>query len=251
MSGIGQTLQLDGVRFSYGAMPMAFDLSVDASETVAVMGPSGSGKSTLLNLIAGFETPAGGRILVGGRDITSERPSDRPVSMIFQENNLFGHLDVRSNVALGRSPSLRLDAADHAAVVAALDRTGLGDKADRLPAQLSGGERQRAALARALIRRRPVLLMDEPFASLGPALRADMAALVADLQAETGMTMLLVTHAPDDAALLAARTVFVEDGPIAADGPTATILGDDGPAAVRRYLGERGGNAFVPARGHN
>lgn len=236
---LGLPLRLDGVRFAYGETRMAFDLSIAAAEVVAVMGPSGSGKSTLLNLIAGFERPTQGRILIGERDVTAAAPAERPVSMIFQENNLFAHLDVFANVALGRSAALRLAAEDRASVTEALARTGLAGKEGRRPRELSGGERQRAALARALVRRRPVLLMDEPFASLGPGLRDEMAELVADLHRETGMTILVVTHSPEDALSLAPRMVFVEAGRIAADGPTRDLLGTGGPEAVRRYVGDR------------
>ena len=239
MIGKGSVV-LDKVTFSYGETKMAFDLDVTSGEVVAVMGPSGSGKSTMLNLIAGFERPASGRVLVGGVDVTAEPPSERPVSMIFQENNLFAHLDVAANVGLGRNPSLKLTEPDRQAVAEALARTGLADKEKRLPRELSGGERQRTALARALVRRRPVLLMDEPFAALGPALRDDMAELVEQLNRETGMTMLVVTHSPDDAVRLAPRLVFIDGGTIVADGPTRALLGPDGPEAVRRYIGGNG-----------
>src|SRR5690606_10209232 len=124
---------------------------------------SGAGKTTLLNLVAGFEKPESGRILIGGRDVTLLGPAQRPVSMVFQENNLFAHLSVEKNVGLGRSPSLRLKEADRAAIHDALARTGLSGKQKRLPSELSGGERQRVALARVLVRDRPVLLLDEPF----------------------------------------------------------------------------------------
>ena len=239
MIGKGSVV-LDKVAFSYGETKMAFDLDVASGEIVAVMGPSGSGKSTMLNLIAGFETPASGRVLVGGVDVTAEPPSERPVSMIFQENNLFAHLDVAANVGLGRNPSLKLTEPDRQAVAEALARTGLAGKEKRLPRELSGGERQRTALARALVRRRPVLLMDEPFAALGPALRDDMAELVEQLNRETGMTMLVVTHSPEDALRLASRVVFIDGGTIVADGPTENLLGPDGPDAVRRYIGGAG-----------
>jgi thiamine transport system ATP-binding protein len=218
---------------------MAFDLAVEPGEVIAIMGPSGSGKSTLLNLIAGFETPSSGTIMIGDRDVTHVPPSDRLVSMIFQENNLFAHLDVTANVGLGRNPALRLSAEDRDAVMNALARTGLSGKEKRMPHELSGGERQRAALARALVRRRPVLLMDEPFASLGPGLRADMADLVTALHEETGMTMLIVTHSPEDASRIAPRLVFIEQGRVAADGPIADLLGEGGPANVRHYIGEQ------------
>lgn len=237
MSRRGASIELDEVSFAYGETRMRFDVGIEASEIVAIMGPSGSGKSTLLNLIAGFEKPGAGRIRIDGADVTDTPPAARPVSMVFQENNLFAHLDVAANVGLGRSPSLKLDAADHGDIQDALRRTGLAGKEKRLPQELSGGERQRAAIARALVRKRPVLLLDEPFASLGPALRADMAGLMIDLHADTGMTILLVTHTPDEALRIAPRLLFIENGTIGADGPTAGLLGGDGPDAVRRYMG--------------
>src|SRR5690606_24257924 len=193
---------------------MHFDLAIGESDIAALMGPSGSGKSTLLNLIAGFEIPASGRIVIGERDVTLLPPSKRPVSMIFQENNLFAHLTVSQNVGLGRSPGLRLSDADRAAVADALARTGRAGKEERLPHALSGGERQRVALARVLVRERPVLLLDEPFASLGPALRDEMLDLIAGLHAERGMTILMATHDPRDAERLSKTLVFVEGGTI-------------------------------------
>jgi thiamine transport system ATP-binding protein len=225
------------LRFARDDWETAFDLAVPASAIVALMGPSGSGKSTLLNLIAGFETPSAGRILIGGEDVTALPPASRPVSMVFQENNLFGHLDAAANVGLGRSPSLKLNAADRAGITAALARVGLAGKEKRLPRELSGGERQRVALARVLVRDRPVLLLDEPFASLGPALRADMLDLLRDLHAERGMTVLMATHQPDDAEAIASRIVFLEEGRVAAIGPTSLFFGPDRPEAFARYVG--------------
>lgn len=235
MSGAG--VRLDRVEFSYGEATMRFDLDVAAGEIVAVMGPSGSGKSTLLNLIAGFERPSSGRVLIGGAEVTRLPPAQRPVSMVFQENNLFAHLDVARNVGLGRSPALKLTAADRADVAAALARTGLAGKEKRLPAELSGGERQRVALSRVLVRDRPVLLLDEPFASLGPALRREMLDLLRGLQAERGMTILMVTHQPDEARALARRIAFVEDGTVAAFAPADEMFSQAGPSAFRAYIG--------------
>ena len=229
---------VENVTFSYGETMLAFDLSIRPNAVTAVMGPSGSGKSTLLNLIAGFEMPASGRILIGGDDVTRTSPAARPISMVFQENNLFAHLDVEKNVALGRSPSLRLTPEDRAAVAGALARTGLAGKERRLPRELSGGERQRVAIARALVRNRPVLLMDEPFASLGPALRDDMLDLVAALRLESGMTVVLVTHQPEDARRIAEDMVFLENGTVSAIGKTADFFGRDGPRQFRHYMGQ-------------
>jgi thiamine transport system ATP-binding protein len=205
------------------------------------MGPSGSGKSTLLDLIAGFEMPESGSIRIGDTDVTELPPAQRPVSMVFQENNLFGHLDVFSNVALGRSPSLRLDDEDRADVLEAIERVGLAEKDKRLPRALSGGERQRVALARVLVRDRPVLLLDEPFASLGPALRAEMVDLVRVLHAERRMTILMATHHPDDAERLAGRMLYIENGAIAAQGCAEKFFSSDGPLAFRSYLGSKPG----------
>lgn len=235
----GAEIALDGVAFAWpGGRPMRFDLSVPAGTIMALMGPSGSGKSTLLSLIAGFETPTAGAIRIDGRDMSSLDPAGRPVSMIFQENNLFAHLDVAANVGLGRSPSLRLTNDDRRLVAQAIDRVGLGGKQRRLPRELSGGERQRVALARTLVRDRPVLLLDEAFGSLGPALRDEMLDLIRDLHESKGMTILMVTHDPGDARRIAAWTAFVEDGRIAASGPTGEMLAATPSSALGRYLGE-------------
>lgn len=235
----GASIECRNVRFARAGMQFAFDFVAEGSDIVAVMGPSGSGKSTLLDLITGFETPDSGMIVIAGEDVTARPPSRRPVSMVFQENNLFGHLDVFSNVALGRSPSLRLGDEDRAEVHVAIERVGLGGKDKRLPRALSGGERQRVALARVLVRDRPVLLLDEPFASLGPALRSEMLELVRDLHAERRMTVLMATHHPDDAERIAGSMLYLEDGAIAAKGSAASFFGPDGPEAFRRYIGTK------------
>jgi thiamine transport system ATP-binding protein len=246
--GPAMGVRLDAVRFGYGDVAFAFDAAFEPGKITAVMGPSGSGKSTLLNLVAGFETPASGRVWIGGADVTALPPAERPVSMVFQENNLFAHLDVEQNVGLGRSPALKLTAGDREAVAAALARTGLAGKEKRLPRELSGGERQRVALARVLVRERPVLLLDEPFASLGPALRDDMLDLVMALHAERAMTALFVTHQPEDARRVADALVFLEDGRVAASGPAADFFAGTGPEAFRRYIGDDGGQSRDVAR---
>lgn len=238
--GLGVTL--DGVSFSYGEASFRFDVEFAAGRITAIMGPSGSGKSTLLNLVAGFESPNAGKVLIGGINVDNAPPSARPVSMVFQENNLFAHLSVEGNVGLGRSPSLKLTADDHRAVAEALGRVGLAGKEKRLPRELSGGERQRVALARVLIRDRPVLLLDEPFASLGPALREDMLDLVAGIHAERQMTVLFVTHQPQDARRIGQRIAFVDEGRVAATGSAADFFDGAGPEAFRRYIGDRGGS---------
>lgn len=239
MSDRSASVRLDAVAFTYGEVRFTFDADFPAGQITAILGPSGSGKSTMLSLIAGFETPQSGRVLIDGVDMTAEPPPVRPVSMIFQENNLFAHLDLATNVGLGISPALRLTAEDRDRIAAALARTGLAGKEKRLPRELSGGERQRVALARALVRDRPVLLLDEPFASLGPALRWEMLDLTVAMQRERGMTVILVTHHPEDARRAAHRIVFLENGQVAAQGPAARFFSVDAPDAFRKYAGSR------------
>ncbi len=233
----GLAVRLQSVIFLYEDMRMSFDVTIAPGSLTAVMGASGSGKSTLLNLVAGFETPQSGRVLLGGTDLTAASPAERPVSMIFQENNLFAHLTVEQNVGLGRSPALNLSPDDREDIGAALQRVGLAGKEKRLPRELSGGERQRVALARVLVRDRPVLLLDEPFAALGPALKDDMLDLLRALHAEKRMTVLFVTHQPEDAAKVADAVVFLENGRVAATGTAAQFFDGSAPEAFRRYVG--------------
>jgi thiamine transport system ATP-binding protein len=229
-------LALDAVEVALGGFRLAADWAVEAGSATALIGPSGSGKSTLLGLVAGFVAPAAGRLLWQGRDITPLAPADRPVTLLFQEHNLFAHLSAGQNVGLGLRPDLRLGRDGWDRVEAALGEVGLGGMGARQPAQLSGGQRQRVALARALLRARPVLMLDEPFAALGPALRAEMLDLVARIREEQGATLLIVTHAPEDARRIAGQVVLVEGG--VAHAPVATErLFADPPPALRDYLG--------------
>ncbi|VTM18576.1 Thiamine import ATP-binding protein ThiQ [Raoultella terrigena] len=171
-------LKLNDVTWLYQHLPMRFTLSVQRGERIAVLGPSGAGKSTLLNLIAGFLPPASGSIVIDGEPHTATPPARRPVSMLFQENNLFNHLTIRQNIGLGMHPGLKLSAGQNASLLAIAEQMGIDSLLERLPGELSGGQRQRAALARCLVREQPVLLLDEPFSALDPALRQEMLILV-------------------------------------------------------------------------
>lgn len=229
-------LRLENVTLCQGTFTLRAGLEVPPGAVVAVIGPSGAGKSTLLSVIAGFLAPTTGRVTWNGADLTGVPPGARPVSMIFQDNNLFPHLSVFQNVALGIRPSMRLSRDEEARVGAMLARVGLDGLEDRRPAQLSGGQQSRVALARVAVAGRPVALLDEPFAALGPALRHEMLALVAELAAETGLTVLIVTHDPEDARRIAQRTILVADGTAAPPVDTAALFADP-PPALRAYLG--------------
>jgi thiamine transport system ATP-binding protein len=230
-------LELQDVTFRYEDMLMRFSLRVERGECVALIGPSGAGKTTLLSLVAGFERAQSGRILIEGRDVTTLPPVARPVSMVFQDHNLFAHLSVADNVGLGIHPGLRLALGDRSRVADALAQVGLAGMERRLPAQLSGGERQRVALARTLVRNRPILLLDEPFAARGPALRREMLELVNALRRAQALTVLFVSHHPEDARSAATQTAFVQEGQILQIGPTESVFRNPTPD-LRAYLGE-------------
>ncbi|MGE0237953.1 MAG: thiamine ABC transporter ATP-binding protein [Parvibaculaceae bacterium] len=230
-------IRLAGIHYFSEGFAADFDFEIAKSELVAVIGPSGSGKSTLLSLIAGFETAQSGRILLDGEDVTTALPSERPVTMVFQDHNAFAHLDLWTNVALGISPALKLTAAQKQSVDDALARTGLSALARRRPGEVSGGERQRVAIARALLRDEPILLLDEPFAALGPALRREMLDLVTALQKEKGYTVMLVSHHPDDALYAATRTAFLSNGRILAFEPTQLLFKRRDLPELTDYIG--------------
>ncbi len=231
-------IRLKGVGIDFGATKLAFDCAFRKGEIIAVTGPSGSGKSTLLNLVAGFDMPDDGRIELLGQDVTRMSPGERPVSVVFQEHNLFTHLDVVSNVGLGINPGLRLGVADKARIAGALLRVGLDGFAKRMPASLSGGERQRVALARAMVRRRPVILLDEPFAALDPGLRSGMGDLILDLRRSEEATILLVTHHPQDVARLADSVVFLDGGQILVQEAKTDFMLRTAPPEIARFLGK-------------
>ncbi len=228
-------LQLDGLVLTAGTLRLTASLDIPDHGITAVIGPSGAGKSTLLAAISGFMAPTSGRILWAGQDITRDPPAARPVAMLFQDNNLFPHMTVRENVALGLTLAGPSDA-EAAKVTESLDRVGLSHRIDARPAEISGGEQSRAALARVLLMKRPVLLLDEPFAALGPALKAEMLDLLAGILAETGATALMVTHDPGDARRIAEHALLVAEGQVTGPYQTEALLTDP-PEALQNYLG--------------
>ena len=207
-------IRLDNVFLADDALPMTFDLQVVAGERIAIVGPSGAGKSTLLNLIAGFVLPTRGEVWLNGENHTQSAPYERPVSMLFQENNLFPHLTVQQNLALGLKTSLKLTALEQDQIERVADAVGLTSFLSRLPNSLSGGQKQRIALARCLLRDKPILLLDEPFSALDPELRMEMLNLIDELCHSKKLTLLLVTHQPSELTGKVDRMLRIENGRI-------------------------------------
>lgn len=206
-------LVADGLTFTHtgGSLAYRFDLVARPGEITAVSGQSGSGKSTLLDLIAGFLQPSGGRLTLDDNDLLPLPPEKRPVSILFQSEMLFEHLSAARNVALGlpqRLPTAERDAR----VAAALSEVGLPGAAAQRAATLSGGEKQRVALARTLLRARPVLLLDEPFSALDDETRSRMRHLVSDLTRRHDWITVLVSHHGDDVEQLASRRYLLAGG---------------------------------------
>jgi putrescine transport system ATP-binding protein len=207
-------LRFESVVKTFGTFQAVDGLSLDvrAGEFFALLGPSGCGKTTLLRMLAGFEMPDQGRILLGGRDIASVLPHQRPVNMMFQNYALFPHLSVRDNIAFGlkRARLPRPQIAARVAEMVALVRLEGLEK--RKPEQLSGGQRQRVALARSLARRPRVLLLDEPLAALDKKLRESTQLELMELQRRLGMTFIIVTHDQEEAMTVADRIGVMDAG---------------------------------------
>lgn len=202
------------ITFNYKQMPMQFTLSVQKGERVAIIGESGAGKSTLLNLIAGFDLPTSGEIWLNNCNHTQTEVASRPVSMLFQDNNLFPHLTVEQNIGLALVPSLKLNAGQKAQVAEIADKMGIAEFLARRADQLSGGQKQRVALARTLLRDKPILLLDEPFSALDLKRREELQQLVAELCQERNLTLLMVTHQIEESRALFDRILCVENGRI-------------------------------------
>ncbi len=234
-------LRLDGVRraFAGAGAPVlrGLDLEVPPGGCVALLGPSGSGKSTALRLVAGLDTPDGGRVLLDGRDLAGVPPERRRTAVVFQRSRLFPHLDVRDNVAFAPAVAGASRRAARADALRFLDLVGARDLAARRPAALSGGQEQRVALARALAARPEVLLLDEPFGALDPVVRSAMHRLLGELRAAVEPTVLLVTHDRHEAAVVADTVAVLLDGRIAQHAAVEVLHARPASLAVARFLG--------------
>ncbi|MBI6529306.1 thiamine ABC transporter ATP-binding protein ThiQ [Proteus vulgaris] len=217
-------IKLEHLTYTYEHQHLVFNLVVNTGERIAVLGPSGAGKSTLLSLIAGFLPSEKGTLFLNGHDHTKTAPAKRPISMLFQDNNLFPHLTVRQNIGLGLDPGLKLTDTQKILLENRAKQVSLNDYLDRLPSQLSGGQRQRVAIARCLVREQPILLLDEPFSALDPALRIEMLALLEQLCEEKKLTLLMVSHSLEDAIKIASRAIVIDNGTIVYDGNTQSLI---------------------------
>lgn len=201
-----------------------------------VLGGSGEGKSTLLHLLGGYWRGQG-RVRFNGRDVGCLPPHERPMTMLFQSDNLLPQLTVWQNVAVGLTPSMKLNPEQRERVQWALEQTQLQAKQQVLPQVLSGGQAQRVAIARVLVRRQPILLLDEPFGALDPNLRQEMLRLVLEITQRLGLTTLLVSHWPQEALTLGGHALLIEQGAVRAQDSVEVLRQTPPPSAWVNYWG--------------
>jgi putrescine transport system ATP-binding protein len=230
----------DRVTKRYGVEAAVNDLTlaIYEREFFALLGPSGCGKSTLMRLLAGFETPSEGRVLLAGEDLAGVPPHVRPTNMMFQSYALFPHMTVEKNIAFGLEMEGVAKAEMHDRVAAALKLVKLEALANRKPHQLSGGQRQRVALARALIKRPKVLLLDEPLGALDRKLREETQFELVALQERLGLTFIIVTHDQDEAMTMATRIAVMDRGTIAQVGTPPVIYEAPATRYVADFVGD-------------
>jgi len=245
-----RSVSVEQISRRYGSVIAvdAVDLEIPAGTFFSLLGPSGCGKTTLLRLIAGLETPSSGRVLSGDQDITRTPPERRPFNMVFQRYALFPHLSVRDNIAFGLTTQRRSRPGRHELVRRVnevLELVGLDGLGDRLPAQLSGGQQQRVAVARALVRRPRLLLLDEPMAALDRNVRHQVREELLRLHRETGTTFLLVTHDQEEALSISQRVALMSAGRLEQVADPQTVYRNPATLFAARFIGA---GSFVSAR---
>jgi polar amino acid transport system ATP-binding protein len=235
-------IELRGLAKSFGELEVlrSIDFCVDPGEVVCVIGPSGSGKSTILRCVNLLEQPSGGQVLIDGLDITDpdcDIDAIRTrIGMVFQQFNLFPHLDVAGNLTIAQRRVLKRSKDEASSIAeAVLDRVGLSDKLHAYPGELSGGQQQRVAIARALASNPEMMLFDEPTSALDPELVGEVLDVMKSLS-EEGMTMMVVTHEMGFARRVADRVVFMDGGVIVEDGPPEQVIGDPQHERTRQFL---------------
>ena len=246
-----QTNHAQSVRFmnvgkSYGAVcaVSGVNISIEPGQFVTLLGPSGCGKSTTLNMIAGLEMPSEGRIMIGDRDVTTVKPADRDIAMVFQSYALYPHMTLYENIAFPMRARRRRTAEAEVdnKVRAAAKMLGLEAMLDRFPRQISGGQRQRVALGRAMVRTPTVYLLDEPLSNLDQQLRVQMRSELKDIHQRLGATMLYVTHDQSEAMTLSDLVVVMSNGRIEQAGSPRELYDNPANLFVARFLGEPGMN---------
>ena len=213
------------------------DLDVKAGEFFSMLGPSGSGKTTVLRLIAGFETASSGRVVIESQDVTDLAPFDRPVNTVFQDYALFPHMSIQENVEYGLRTRKVPKAERAKQALEAIDSVKLSHLSQRLPHQLSGGQRQRIALARALVLRPKVLLLDEPLGALDKQLREEMQVELKRIQREAGITFIFVTHDQEEAMRMSDRIAVFNEGSIEQIGTPQQVYEKPQTKFVASFLG--------------
>lgn len=232
-------VSLRGLNKSFGDVSAVSDLDLDIpqGEFFSMLGPSGSGKTTVLRIIAGFETATSGRVLLEGSDVTELAPFDRDVNTVFQDYALFPHMTIQLNVEYGLR-ARKIPKAERAKLAAeAIESVKLTHLANRLPHQLSGGQRQRIALARALVLRPKVLLLDEPLGALDKQLREEMQVELKRIQREAGITFIFVTHDQEEAMRMSDRIAVFNAGRIEQIGSPREVYESPSSAFVASFLG--------------
>ena len=234
-----ELLRLEGIKKSFGAVEVlrGIDLAVNKGEFVTILGPSGCGKTTLLRVIAGLEDIEGGRVFLDGRDISGDEPHKRNVRMVFQNYALFPHMNVEQNV--GYSLRLKRAAKEEVqkAVAELLDLVRLPGYQKRMPSELSGGQKQRVAVARALVNRPPILLLDEPLGALDLQLRRQMQIELKRLQEQLGITFIYITHDQEEALTMSDRIAVMRNGIFEQIGSAEDIYSRPATSYVARFVG--------------
>lgn len=207
-------LHITNLTYNYEANHTAytFDLAMDAGQVIGILGESGSGKSTMLDLIAGFLEADGGSVTLNDKTLLGNPIEKRPITILFQQHNLFEHLSIEKNILLGIDPKVKATPQTLQEIMQILKEMKLAEHTHKLPSALSGGQQQRVALARALLRRQPILLLDEPFSGLDRATRLEMLTLVRSITTQHGLYTIMVTHELEDCTLIADKVYKMSDG---------------------------------------
>jgi putative spermidine/putrescine transport system ATP-binding protein len=254
-------LHLDAIAKTYGSRTVLRDVSlaVEPGEFVSLLGPSGCGKTTLLRIVAGFEYPAAGRVVLEGQDITGLAAAKRKMGMVFQAYSLFPNMTAEDNVRFGLRVRRQDAPTQQKRAAELLDLVGLAEHARKFPHQLSGGQQQRVALARALAIRPALLLLDEPLSALDAKVRVQLRDEIRRIQQETAVTTLFVTHDQEEALSISDRVVVMQDGVLSQVGDPAAIYGEPENIFVARFVGAvtelpgvviDGGSGVIELLGH-